>query len=146
MKPLGAVACGHAETCKAAEWVLTEGGNAVDAMIAAFPTGVINVDDYFGGKLASFDAAKVRKMPGVRAVFAVEDNAVAVVADTWWQANTALDALPVIWDKGENAEVSSASIEQMLDEGLRAKQAFVGNTAGDAKTALKGSGKLVEAT
>jgi isoquinoline 1-oxidoreductase beta subunit len=100
----------------------------------------------FGGKLASFDAAKVSKMPGVRAVVAVEDNAVAVVADTWWQANTALEALPVTWDKGENADVSSASIAQMLDEGLTAKDAFVGNTAGDAKTALKGAVKQVEAT
>ncbi len=100
----------------------------------------------FGGKLASFDAKKVKKMAGVRAVVAVEDNAVAVVADTWWQAKTALDALPVTWDKGANADVSSASIAQMLDEGLIAKEAFVGNTAGDAKTALKGAAKKVEAT
>jgi isoquinoline 1-oxidoreductase beta subunit len=100
----------------------------------------------FGGKLASFDAEKVNKMPGVRAVVAVEDNAVAVVADTWWQAKTALDALPVTWDKGANADLSSASIAQMLDEGLTAKEAFVGNTAGDAKTALKGAAKKVEAT
>ncbi|MEN8712465.1 MAG: molybdopterin cofactor-binding domain-containing protein [Arenicellales bacterium] len=100
----------------------------------------------FGGKLASFDAKKVNKMPGVRAVVAVEDNAVAVVADNWWQAKTALDALPVTWDKGANADVSSATIEQMLDEGLTAKEAFVGNTAGDAKSALKGAAKKVEAT
>lgn len=100
----------------------------------------------FGGKLASFDGVKVSKMPGVRAVVAVQDNAVAVVADTWWQAKTALDALPVTWDKGVNAKVSSASIAQMLDEGLSAKEAFVGNTAGDVKTALKGTVKKVEAT
>ena len=100
----------------------------------------------FGGKLASYDAAKVSGMPGVRAVVAVEDNAVAVVADTWWQANTALDALPVTWDKGANANLSSASIAQMLDEGLTAKDVFVGNQAGDAKAALKGAVKKVEAT
>jgi len=100
----------------------------------------------FGGKLASFEAAKVSRMPGVRAVVAVEDNAVAVVADTWWQAKTALDALPVTWDKGANADLSSASIAQMLDEGLTAKEAFVGNEAGDAKAALKSAVKRVEAT
>ena len=100
----------------------------------------------FGGRLASFDATKVNKMPGVRAVLAVEDNAVAVVADTWWQANMALDALPVTWDKGANADVSSASIAQMLDEGLTAREAFVGNTAGDVKTALNSAAKKVEAT
>ncbi len=112
--------------------------NMLNASIRACPV--------FGGKLASFDAPKVNKMPGVRAVVAVEDNAVAVVADTWWQANKALDALPVTWDKGINATVSSASIAQMLDEGLTAKEAFIGNTAGDAKTALKGAVKKVEAT
>ena len=39
----------------------------------------------FGGKLKSFDAAKVEGMPGVKKVVQVGDNAVAVVADTWWQ-------------------------------------------------------------
>jgi gamma-glutamyltranspeptidase/glutathione hydrolase len=35
MKPLGAVACGHPETAKAAELILREGGNAFDAILAA---------------------------------------------------------------------------------------------------------------
>jgi len=100
----------------------------------------------FGGKLKSFDDSKVRKMPGVRKVVRVEDNAVAVVADTWWQAKTALDALPIIWDKGLNAKVSTASIDQMLDDGLKADKAFVGNKNGNAKKALKGAVKTVEAT
>ncbi|MGD1990473.1 MAG: molybdopterin-dependent oxidoreductase [Chromatiales bacterium] len=100
----------------------------------------------FGGKLASFDDAAVSKMPGVRKVVPVEDNAVAVVADTWWQAKTALDALPVNWDRGENVKVSSASIEAMLDEGLAAEEAFVGNEAGDAGKVLADAAKTVEAT
>ena len=41
MKPLGAVACGHPETGKAAELILTEGGNAFDAIIAAFMTSCV---------------------------------------------------------------------------------------------------------
>jgi len=41
MKPLGAVACGHTETGKAAELILTEGGNAFDAVIAAFMTSCV---------------------------------------------------------------------------------------------------------
>ena len=100
----------------------------------------------FGGKLAAFDDSKVRKMPGVRAVMPVEDYAVAVVADTWWQAKTALDALPVTWDKGPNAGLNSAAISQMLDEGLSAKQANVGNQAGDVKKALQTAAKTIEAT
>jgi isoquinoline 1-oxidoreductase beta subunit len=85
-------------------------------------------------------------MPGVHAVVPVEDYAVAVVADTWWQAKTALDALPLTWDKGPNAGLNSASISQLLDEGLNAKQANVGNQVGDAKKALKVAAKTVEAT
>ena len=47
----------------------------------------------FGGKVKSFEAAKAQGMPGVKHVVQVGDSAVAVVADTWWQAKTALDAL-----------------------------------------------------
>lgn len=101
----------------------------------------------FGGKLKSFDASKVSSMPGVRKVVAVNDNAVAVVADTWWQANTALDKLPITWDEGSNVNVSSASIDKMLDEGLTSKdKVFVGNKNGDVNSALKGATKVVEAT
>ncbi|MCK5386868.1 MAG: xanthine dehydrogenase family protein molybdopterin-binding subunit [Gammaproteobacteria bacterium] len=101
----------------------------------------------FGGKLKSFDDSKVRTMPGVRKVVAVDDDAVAVVADTWWQANTALDKLPIAWDEGPNANVSSASIDKMLDEGLTSSdKVFVGNKNGDVNKALKGAKKIVEAT
>jgi isoquinoline 1-oxidoreductase beta subunit len=57
----------------------------------------------FGGKVKSFDAAKVAGMPGVKKVVQVKDTAVAVVADTWWHAKKALDALPIVWDEGPNA-------------------------------------------
>ncbi len=110
----------------------------LNASIRACPT--------FGGTLKSFDDSKVKTMPGVRAVLRVGDDAVAVVADTWWQANTALDRLPVTWDKGPNAQLDSAAIERMLEEGLTADEdVFVGNRAGDAKAALAGAAKTVEA-
>jgi isoquinoline 1-oxidoreductase beta subunit len=99
----------------------------------------------FGGKVKSFDAAKVAGMKGVRKVVQVGDTGVAVVADTWWQAKTALDALPIEWDPGENATVTSASIAEMLTEGLSAEQAFIGNQNGDIKAALAGAAKKVEA-
>jgi isoquinoline 1-oxidoreductase subunit beta len=67
------------------------------------------------------------------------------VADTWWQAKTALDALPIKWDEGENANISSASIAEWLKAGLDAEQAFVGNQNGDVKAALASAAKKVEA-
>jgi isoquinoline 1-oxidoreductase beta subunit len=105
----------------------------------------INACPTFGGKVASYDAAKVTDMPGVKKVVKVGDNAVAVVADSWWRAKKALEAMPISWDLGDNAKVSSASIAQFLKEGLDADEAFVGNKSGDAKGALAGAAKVVEA-
>jgi isoquinoline 1-oxidoreductase beta subunit len=117
--------------------------NMLNAAIRACPV--------FGGKLASFDAAAVEKMPGVRQVVQVDETAVAVVADTWWRAKTALEALPVTWDEGPNTGVSSATIADMLAEGLEAEDAFVGTSLGDARGVIaqrnaQGGGKVITAT
>ena len=116
-----------------------------DLRLPGMLNAAIRACPVFGGRLAGFDDARVRERPGVRAVLRVDDNAVAVVADTWWQAKTALDALPVTWDEGGNAGVSSASIDRMLEEGLGARDAFVGNRVGDIDAALAGAAKTVEA-
>src|SRR5215813_8460078 len=99
----------------------------------------------FGNKVKSFDAAKVANMKGVKKAVQVGDDAVAVVADTWWHAKTALDALPVVWEVTENDKVTSASIGKWLKEGLDAEQAFVGNQNGDAKAGLAKAAKKVTA-
>jgi isoquinoline 1-oxidoreductase beta subunit len=99
----------------------------------------------FGGKVKSYETGKIKGMPGVRHVVKVGDSGVAVVADTWWQAKTALDALPIVWDEGPNAQVSSATIAEMLKAGLDADQAFVRNRNGDVKAAIASAPKKVEA-
>ncbi len=98
-----------------------------------------------GGTVKSFDAAKVVGMPGVKKVLLVSNNAVAVVADTWWRAKKALDVLPVEWDFGPNGVVQQAGINAMLEQGLTAEQAVVGNSNGNAKEALAGAARKVEA-
>src|SRR5262249_53583147 len=60
-------------------------------------------------------------------------------------AKAALEAMPVIWDEGANAKVSSATIADFLKEGLDSDQAAVGNQVGDAQTALAGAAKVVDA-
>ena len=99
----------------------------------------------FGGKVKSVDDAAVLKRPGVKKVLRVGDTAVAVVADTWWRAKTALDALKIEWDEGPNAKASSASFAQTLKAGLDATDAVVGHSVGDAPAALAGATKRIEA-
>ena len=117
----------------------------IDLKLPGMLNAAIKDCPVFGGKVKSFDAAKVIGMQGVKKVVQVGETGVAVVADTWWQAKSALDALPIVWDEGPNAKVSSATIAEFLQTGLDADFVFVGNQNGDAKTAIAGAAKKVEA-
>ncbi|KNZ32456.1 MAG: aldehyde dehydrogenase [Methylibium sp. NZG] len=99
----------------------------------------------FGGKVRAVDAASIANRPGVKRIVRVGDSAVAVVADTWWHAKTALDALKIEWDEGPHAQVSSASIAAVLKAGLDAPEAAVGNQNGDARKALAQAARTIEA-
>jgi isoquinoline 1-oxidoreductase beta subunit len=85
-------------------------------------------------------------MRGVVKVVPVGASGVAVIADSFWNAKSAIDALPITWDGGESATVSSETIAKTLSEGLNADQAYIGNKAGDAAAAIAGAAKTVEAT
>jgi isoquinoline 1-oxidoreductase beta subunit len=118
----------------------------IDVKLPGMLNAAIKDCPVFGGKLKSFDEAKVLGMKGVKKAVRVNDSTVAVVADTWWHAKTALDALPIVWDEGENAKVSSESIGKWLAEGLdNAQPAFIGNQNGDANATIAGATKKVEA-
>ncbi len=118
---------------------------SIDLKLPGMLVAAIKDCPVFGGKLTSFDAVKVQGMQGVKHVVKVGDSAVAVVAERWWEAKTALDALPATWDEGPNAKVSSATIAEFLKGGLDAEQAFVGNQHGDVKQAIANAAKKVEA-
>ncbi len=119
---------------------------AIDLKLPGMLNAAIKDCPVYGGKLRSFDEAKVAKLPGVRKVVRVKDTAVAVVADTWWQAKTALDALPIVWDEGENAKVSDATIAQHIATGLTATETNGDRREGDALAAIAGAAKKIEAT
>ncbi|MGY4410916.1 CO/xanthine dehydrogenase Mo-binding subunit [Bradyrhizobium sp. LB7.1] len=118
----------------------------IDVKLPGMLNAAIKDCPVFGGKVKSFDEAKIAGMKGVKKIVKVGDTAVAVVADTWWHAKTALEALPIVWDEGDNAKVSSESIAKWLAEGLdNAQPAYVGNKNGDAKAAIATAAKKVEA-
>ena len=118
---------------------------SIDVRLPGMLYAAVKACPVHGGKVKSFDAAKIAGNKGVKHVVQVGESAVGVVADSWWQAKTALEALPIAWDEGENAKVTSASIGEVLKAGLDAEQAFVGNQKGDAKAAIAGAAKKVEA-
>jgi isoquinoline 1-oxidoreductase beta subunit len=118
---------------------------SIDVKLPGMLLAAIKDCPVFGGSLKGFDSDKVRGMKGVRNIVQVGTSAVAVVADHWWEAKVALDALPIEWDEGENAKVTSASIAEFIKGGLDAEQAFVGNEKGDAKQAIANAAKRVEA-
>ncbi len=99
----------------------------------------------FGGTVKSYDASKVLARPGVKKVLTLEGKAVAVVADTWWRAKTALDALTIEWDLGANAKASSAAFAEVLKAGLDAEEAVVGTRHGDVKPALASAARTISA-
>jgi isoquinoline 1-oxidoreductase beta subunit len=94
----------------------------------------------FGGKVKSYDEAKIKGMPGVIAVVEIP-NGVAVVADHFWQAKKAVEALPIDWDVGESGSVSSDSIRARLvkaaDEEPGAKVRHEGDFDGAMANAAK---------
>src|SRR5262249_11721283 len=98
----------------------------------------------FKGTLKSVDDSKAARMPGVRKIVRLKD-AVAVVADTWWHAKQAADALTIAWDDGGNGGASSDTIAAFVRGGLAADEAGVGRKHGDVAQALAGAAKRIEA-
>jgi len=118
---------------------------AIDLKLPGMLNAAIKDCPVFGGKLKSYDESKIAGMPGVKKVVKVKDTAVAVVADTWWRARKALEALPIVWDEGPNASQSSVTIADMLKEGLTATATNGERKHGDALKAIGEATKKVDA-
>ncbi len=119
---------------------------AIDVKLPGMLIAAIKDSPVFGGKVQSFDDSKLAGRPGFKKVVRVKDTAVAVVADTYYHAKTYLAELPIVWDEGENAATSSATIAALLKEGLEsAGPDNGGRKEGDALKAIAESAKRVDA-
>jgi len=96
-----------------------------------------------GGKAVSFDAAKAKAMPGVKHVVQITDG-IAVVADSWWRAKTARDALAITWDEGPGKALNSAGVAAAL-KAAAAKPGAAFKKQGDVEAGLKGAAKTLQA-
>ena len=117
----------------------------MDLKLPGMLNAAVKASPVFGGKIKSIDDVAVLKRPGVKKVLRVGDDTVVVVADTWWRAKTALDALKIEWDEGPNAKASSATFAETLKAGLDAKDAVVGNSVGNAPAAIASAARKIEA-
>ena len=110
----------------------------------------------WGGDVKSFNADQVKSMPGVQAVVRLPFNdltkgvdflagGVAVVADSWWHAQKALDALTIEWDEGLGAGVSSATMFERHVAAAKQNGKVV-TDHGNVDTAWGGAAKIIEAT
>src|SRR5262249_7782837 len=116
----------------------------IDVRLPDMLTATLIQCPVFKGTLKAVDESKLAGMPGVRKVVKLRD-AVAVVADTWWHAKQASEALAITWDEGSNGTVSSGTIGDFVLGGLDAAEAGIGRKAGDVTQALAGAAKRIEA-
>jgi isoquinoline 1-oxidoreductase subunit beta len=118
---------------------------AIDVRLPGMLCAAIKSCPVFGGTVTSYDDTKVAGHPGVKGVFKVNDSAVAVVADTWYRAKSALEALPIVWDDTANSGQSDATIAAHLHEGFDAASNNGERRNGDAVKAIEGAVKKIEA-
>jgi len=118
----------------------------------------------FGGKLKSYDFSAIKNRPGVHSAVAIEGKgprengdygtsgqeyryaAVAVVADSWWRAKTALDLMPIVWDFGANAQASTDALFRADFETMNKPGTVVLEEGGSYEAARAKAAKVVEAT
>lgn len=116
----------------------------IDVRLDNMLVGTVQSCPVYGGRLKSVDAGPAMARSGVRKVIAT-DNAVIVVADTFWQAKTGLDALHPVWDAGAATQNSSQLIDGVMHEALDHPGAVVVDH-GNVEVALSTAHKVVEAT
>ena len=134
---------------------------AIDMTRPGMLFGVYQKCPVFGGKVVSANLEEIKKMPGVRHAFVVDrpditdpvlpgdpglESGIAIVADTWWQANTARKKLQITWNEGKYAvpEQSSTYFVQHADELSKQKPQQTIRADGDVDAALASAAKVVE--
>ena len=85
----------------------------IDVKVPGMKIATVKACPTFGGRLMALDDTRTRAIPGVIAVLRL-DAAVAVVGEHFWAAKQGLDALDITWDRGDNADLTTAKLREAL--------------------------------
>ncbi|HPF26384.1 MAG TPA: molybdopterin-dependent oxidoreductase [Steroidobacteraceae bacterium] len=115
----------------------------IDVQLPGMVHGALAQSPVLLGTVKSYDDTKAKAMPGVLAVVQTSSG-IVVLADSWWRAKQARDALEIVWDGGRNATLNDVAILRGLRRAASGT-AQVARTEGDVAAALKNAARVVRA-
>ncbi len=133
---------------------------AIDFTLPGMLYAVYQKCPVFGGRVVSANLDDIKRLPGVKHAFVAEgtvkvgpviegdpglEPGVAIVAETWWAAQSARKKLNVQWDEGSAAQQSSAGFAQRAQELSKQTPARTLKQDGDVDAALSSGAKVIEA-
>jgi len=136
----------------------------IDVNLPGMLYAAVKACPVFGGTLKSYDFNAIKDRPGVHSAVTIEGRgpraninygtsgreyryaAVAVVADSWWRAKTALDLMPIEWDFGPNGNRNSDELLQAYLKSMDEHGTIVQEEGGSYAAAKGKAAKVVEAT